>query len=119
MSTKSVRARSGATRRHFSVLVYPEDELWLAHCLELDLVAQADDPDRAIEGVLNAIDAVLLDAASESVPLSRLLRERRAPQELWDRYAATEWTTSTRRSRPRRAQARSLAVNAKLEPVGA
>jgi hypothetical protein len=27
-------------------IVYPEDGIWLAHCLEMDIVAEGDNPKR-------------------------------------------------------------------------
>lgn len=82
------------------VLIYPEGDLWLAHCLEFDAVAQGDSPERARAGLMDAI-SLLVDDARRHDRLADLFRP--APVELWQRFA--------------QASERNLQVN--LAPPGA
>jgi predicted RNase H-like HicB family nuclease len=66
------------------VLVYPAPDLdgqWIAHCLELDLVAQGDSDAEARENFADAF-RVLVDYNVEHgiVPI----QVKVAPQEIWD-----------------------------------
>jgi hypothetical protein len=82
------------------VLVYREDELWLAHCLDLDLVAQADTPDAAINGIIDALDVFLADAAAHGRFFEELVASRRAPEELWERLRHAKWRHAPLRHKP-------------------
>ena len=70
----------------FHVLLYQEEDVWLAHCLECDLVAQGGDEDSALEGVRNSLMA-LIGYAVEQSDLKPLYSP--APIELWTQYQVT------------------------------
>lgn len=60
------------------------DGLWVAHCLELDVVSQGSSPTDALEMVGEASAMLLIDDLNEELdPL-----DRRAPEECWDHLFA-------------------------------
>jgi predicted RNase H-like HicB family nuclease len=71
-----------------SGLVYKEDRWWLAHCLELDIVAEGDTPESALESCLELCDLQIRTAMEEN-DLQSIFRP--APPKLWDMY----WRTTT------------------------
>ncbi|MBI4574917.1 MAG: hypothetical protein HY722_01500 [Planctomycetes bacterium] len=66
------------------VLIYPEGDLWMAHCLEFDAVAQGDSPERVREGLMDSVSALVEDARQHG-RLAELFRP--APVGLWRRFA--------------------------------
>lgn len=67
----------------FNVLVKFEDGLWVAHCLELDIVATGDDPRAAVADLQDLILAQVASAI-ENRNLEYLYHP--APQETWEEY---------------------------------
>ncbi|MEW6112251.1 MAG: hypothetical protein AB1664_08990, partial [Thermodesulfobacteriota bacterium] len=71
----------------FRILVKREDDLWLAHCLELDLVATASSEKQLQEDIVNVIvEQVRYCLVNDNMDYLF----RRAPQEVWDEYRACE-----------------------------
>ena len=54
--------------------------MWVAHCLDVDVVTTGRTADHALEMIREAVSMVVADDSGEGLdPLSR-----RAPQEFWD-----------------------------------
>jgi predicted RNase H-like HicB family nuclease len=68
----------------FQVLVYPEDDWWIAHCLEMDLPAEGNTPDEAIQNLLD-IARVQVEDALKHQNLTSIFSA--APAELWRQFA--------------------------------
>ncbi len=69
----------------FRILIRKEEELWVAHCLELDLVATAPSEKQLEEDIVN----VIVEQVSYCLTHDNLdYLFRRAPQEIWDEYIA-------------------------------
>lgn len=80
--TKSPSA-SGAPSIPLSAVVYCEGGVWLAHCLELDIVADADNPAQAIEDMMDLATLQVTVAAKEG-ELESVFRP--APPEFWKMF---------------------------------
>ncbi len=65
------------------VLVYREDDFWLAHCLEFDAVAQGGTPEQARAGLIDAIETLVSDAIEHGDEAGLYSP---APAELWRRF---------------------------------
>jgi hypothetical protein len=68
------------SKHNFWVLIERAADIpnqWVAHCLELDVVTQGNNPNHTCEMLLEACAMVLLDGIDIS--------ERHAPEEVWDR----------------------------------
>lgn len=63
---------------------YREGRWWIAHCLELDIVAQGDTPQESIVQLIELIGAQLNDATRRGEPGSVFFP---APSEFWNLYA--------------------------------
>jgi hypothetical protein len=93
-----------ATNRGFRIalraVVYRHGKWWIAHCLELDLVAEGRDPSSAIRDLLD-ISATQLSMAIEAGDLSSVFRS--APPEIWTLFsrAADVSAKSSPRALPR------------------
>lgn len=111
------KVRRSAPRRHapgslpflLHVLVYPEGDEWLAHCLEFDAVAQGGSPAEARRGLDDALSTLIADA-TEHGDIRGLFRP--APAGLWTKYA-----DATRRGRLRRVTRRDLSLDDRLVPA--
>ncbi len=68
---------------HFQVLAYREGDVWLAHCLECNAVAQGDSVDEAFAGIVDAI-TLLVDDALIAGDLHAVFDP--ADVEIWNRY---------------------------------
>lgn len=64
---------------HLDVLVYKED-IWIAHCLQLDLVTTADSDDKAIADMRDVIKAHI-EFAAQNDNWEHLFKP--APPEVW------------------------------------
>lgn len=71
-------------RLDFQVLMYREDEFWIAHCLETDLVGEGATADEAVRTLVD-ISNVQVQAAIESGDLASIFSP--APPELWRLFA--------------------------------
>lgn len=68
------------------IFVEPAEDipgLWVAHCLDFDVISQGDNPAHAIESVTEAVAMTLLDDLHHDLDPN----ERRAPAEFWDQLA--------------------------------
>lgn len=74
--------------RHIDLraVVYQEGEWWIAHCLELDLVAEGKTPRAALEDVVDLIEFQIRVAIEED-DLNSIFRP--APPEIWALYSQT------------------------------
>jgi hypothetical protein len=73
-------AAKQAFRIDLRAVVYPHGKWWIAHCLELDLVAEGRDPLSALKDLLE-LSATQVSAAMEAGDLQSIFRS--APPELW------------------------------------
>ncbi len=71
-------------RLTFRVLVYQEGPIWLAHCLELDIVAEGDGPQDALSAVKRLCELQVCAAYDEG-DLDSIFRA--APPEFWRMYS--------------------------------
>ena len=85
-------------RLDFQVLVYPEDGLWIAHCLETDLAAEGSNPKSAFSSLID-ITNVLVENAIDEGDIPSIFSP--APPELWHMYSIASEPKSPSR-RPRR-----------------
>ena len=83
---------------HFQVLAYRQDDVWLAHCLECNAVAQGDTLDDAFDGIVNAI-TILVDDALLAGDLHPVFEP--ADVERWDEYAVARAHLSAAQREPR------------------
>lgn len=84
MSTLS----KGTLKLRFSVLVEGQsDGTYVAHCLELDLVAESDTPESACKDLMNVID-VHVRTCIENDNMGNLFFP--APKEAWEKLGATQ-----------------------------
>jgi len=67
----------------FKVLVKMEDRLWVAHCLELDIVATADTRDQVEKDIVDLIAAQVCYALDHD-NLEYLYRS--APPDVWNEF---------------------------------
>ncbi len=69
---------------NLSAIAYCEDGVWIAHCLELDIVAEGNDADEAIRSLISLCD-FQIRTAMESGDLGSVFRP--APAEVWTMFA--------------------------------
>lgn len=82
----------------FNALVKFEDGLWVAHCLELDIVATGDSPEAAIDDIKSLILAQVSCALSNE-NMDYLYHP--APAEVWQEYrTAKAFTAKNREEKP-------------------
>lgn len=67
-----------------SILIRHQDDIWVAHCLELDLVVVAPSMKEAEED-LKSIMRAQIEYCIDNDNMDNLFR--RAPQEMWDEFA--------------------------------
>ena len=70
---------------NLSAVIYQENGVWIAHCLELDIVSEGKDADDAIEGLISLCDLQIKTALAEG-DLQAIFRP--APPEVWRMFAA-------------------------------
>lgn len=80
MTARKAEAEAAMT---FNILIKKEGPLYIAHCLELDIVATADNSDQAEKDILDLIDAQV-DYAFTHNNLDYLYHP--APQEVWKEF---------------------------------
>ncbi|HEX3479295.1 MAG TPA: hypothetical protein VHT91_29930 [Kofleriaceae bacterium] len=70
-----------------SIVVAPAEDIagvWVGHCLDFDIISQGDNPNEAIEAVIEAVAMAILDDLQAGLdPCDR----PRAPDEDWVRLA--------------------------------
>jgi len=72
---------------NLSAVAYRENDLWLAHCLELDIVAEARGVDDAIRSLISLCD-LQIKVAIEEGDLESIFRP--APPEIWKLFALAQ-----------------------------
>jgi predicted RNase H-like HicB family nuclease len=72
------------------VILYREDDYYIAHCLEFDLIAQGDDPGEAFKNLLDAIDLQAVYALESGDPG---ILFNPAPVEYWRMLSAAQGYT--------------------------
>lgn len=80
-----------ASKLAFNVLVKREDGEWIAHCLELDIVATGNTPNAAVKDIKSLILAQV-STAIENENMEYLYHP--APQEVWQEYARAKRLSS-------------------------
>ena len=65
------------------IVVYRESRLWLAHCLELDIVAEGTTSAAAVKDLLD-LCLLQIDVAGEEGDLESIFRP--APPEIWKMF---------------------------------
>lgn len=71
----------------FNVLIKKEDNLYIAHCLELDIVTASDDVDKLKDDIIDLLTAQL-DYAFNNDNIENLYKP--APLEVWREYFKCE-----------------------------
>jgi predicted RNase H-like HicB family nuclease len=92
-------------RINLSAIAYCEDGVWIAHCLELDIVADGKDVDDAIQSLISLCD-FQIRTAMEHADLGSVFRS--APREIWAMFAEGKGKVLEEKTRSHRA-ARFLA----------
>ena len=77
---KSVTPDAAEMQIDLRILVYREDAYWLAHCLELDIVAEGESPQSATKDLIDLCSLQIKTALAESDSVSIF---RPAPAEFW------------------------------------
>jgi predicted RNase H-like HicB family nuclease len=77
-------ASPSSIRLDFQVLIYPEDGVWIAHCLEMDVAESGATPKAAVEALIDVAN-VLVEDAIRSGSLDSIFHS--APKEVWSLYA--------------------------------
>jgi hypothetical protein len=105
---------AGAGKASFRVdlraVVYPHQDGWIAHCLELDLVAEGTSAAEALRDVMD-LAAIQVDAAIDAGDLESIFRP--APPEVWAMFSRAGDTAAAPRRRPKsvaRFEARELVL---------
>jgi len=84
MATTAIMATTGNDLRiPLSAVVYQESRWWIAHCLELDLVAEGKSPDDAIQ-TLYRLTELQLGKAMEEGDITSAFHP--APADVWRMY---------------------------------
>ena len=68
----------------FSILLKKHEDLWVAHCLELDLVVAAPTREEAESDILSIIDEQVRYCITNN-NMENLFRD--APKEVWDEFS--------------------------------
>jgi predicted RNase H-like HicB family nuclease len=79
----------------FSILSKPQDGMWVAHCMELDVVAVAPSMEEAEEDLESIIKAQI-EYCINNNNMENLFRS--APQELWDEYLRASKKNSSKKN---------------------
>jgi len=87
-------------RLSLRALIYPENGWWIAHCLELDLVAEGETPLKAFEA-LQSLTELQVETAMDEGNLQSIFRQ--APPEILAAFATAQ-DRSFRRKLPRRVE---------------
>jgi hypothetical protein len=82
---------------NLSAIVYQEAGIWIAHCLELDLVAEGKDPDDALEALISLCDLQITVALNEG-DLESVFKP--APPEFWKMFSKGRQKLLAEKGRP-------------------
>ena len=66
-------------------IIYPEEGVWLAHCLEMDIVAEGKTPEQALRDVIDLCQWQLQVAKKEGDIGSAF---KPAPREYWKLFSS-------------------------------
>lgn len=82
-------------RVELSAVIYrdPDSERWIAHCLQMDVVAEGDSPHAAATTVMELCD-MQIEACLAENDIDGIFRF--APRDAWTRYAMSKDATSLR-----------------------
>src|SRR5579859_5801411 len=86
---------------NLSAIVYCEDGIWLAHCLELDIVAEGTDPRDALQALMSLCDLQITTALEEG-DIAAIFRP--APPEIWKLFAIGTGRTVDEKNEPQSAE---------------
>jgi hypothetical protein len=78
------RSRSNVSI-NLSAIVYEEDGVWIAHCLELDIVAEDESSNEALHSLVSLCD-FQIKVAMEERDLRSIFRA--APPEIWQMFSS-------------------------------
>jgi predicted RNase H-like HicB family nuclease len=98
----------------FNILIYREDQWWIAHCLEMDLPAEGNSPQEALENLVDLVN-LQIDDAVEHGDLQTIFSP--APPELWKMFAISREFTNRQAHAPIRSNVSALDVR-ELETSG-
>jgi len=79
---------------NLSAIIYHEDAFWIAHCLEMDIVAEGTSPSESISN-LQDLCVFQIDTALEEGDLQSIFRP--APPEIWKMFTVGSDRTLTRK----------------------
>ena len=74
-------------RLEFKVLIYQDDNFWIAHCLEMDLPAEGKTPEEALQNLID-VSHLQITAAMEEGNLDSIFSQ--SPSELLRMYASAQ-----------------------------
>jgi hypothetical protein len=77
----------------FRILIKKEDDLWVAHCLELDLVSASPSKEEVEKDIISIINEQVRYCITND-NMENLFRD--APQEVWDEFNACKQETKPR-----------------------
>jgi hypothetical protein len=80
--TKTTKSRE--LRLDLRAVVYPHGKWWIAHCLEMDLVAEGNAPAQALKDLME-LTATQIEVARDSGSLESIFRP--APPEIWTMFS--------------------------------
>lgn len=86
--------KSQLIRLDFQVLIYPEGNFWIAHCLETDIASEGKSQQEALENLLD-ISNVQIEALLAEGDLNSLFSP--APAEIWRMFATAKDRKSSKR----------------------
>jgi predicted RNase H-like HicB family nuclease len=86
-------------RINLSAIIYQEDGVWIAHCLELDIVSEGKTVDAAVSGLVSLCD-LQIKTAMEAGDLGSIFRP--APPEIWQMFSTAETKSVTERAQTHR-----------------
>ena len=84
---------------NLSAIVYQEDGVWIAHCLELDIVTEGDDVDDAVRSLVSLCDLQIKTALEEGDVQSIF---RPAPPEVWQMFSSGKVLPEKKKTQGRR-----------------
>ena len=84
---------------NLSAIVYSEKAEWIAHCLELDIVAEGKSAEDALQSLISLCD-LQIETALEEGDLESIFRP--APPEFWKMFATGKEKTFAKKNGNRR-----------------
>jgi predicted RNase H-like HicB family nuclease len=76
--------RMSQIRLELSALIYQEDSVWIAHCLQMDIAAEGETPEEALTSLIGLVDCQIEDAVN-SGNVDSLFNP--APPAIWRLFA--------------------------------